>query len=57
MEAGFEAASCSSSYKVATTEEAVAGNGTVAGSVEAPPWKVVEPLGVGPRRGLVAASS
>ena len=59
MGAGSEAASCSSSCKVAATEEAeaVAGIGTVAGSVEPSPWKVVEPLGVGPRRVLVAASS
>ena len=50
-------ASCSSSCKVVAAEQAVAGIGTVVGSAESPPWKVVEPLGVGLRRVLVAASS
>ena len=44
-EAGSDVASCSSSCKVAATEQAVAGIGTVVGSVEPLPWKVVEPLG------------
>ncbi|WRX27378.1 hypothetical protein QQP08_019865 [Theobroma cacao] len=54
VEAGSEVASCSSSCKVAAAEEAVAvaGIGTVAGSVELPPWTVVEPLVVEPLRVL-----